>query len=208
MWILLGIVAFLLLLITVILLLPIDVILKTDANGEVLFRYTFLGKTFGEHPDPNNPIAKLLKRITGFDRLDGEAFKKRSADKNLLTAVSESASLILGLLKRVWELLRFGTVKVLHLDVVCATTDAAQTAICYGACHAALEPLLGWIHSYMRVCKRGERIEIRPDFTTEHGSFDFNIVVTFRLFRALIALYRAASDEAKRNVTDSQKTKT
>ena len=47
MWIFLGIIAFIILLITVILLLPVYVIIKTDETGEVIFRYKILFKTYG-----------------------------------------------------------------------------------------------------------------------------------------------------------------
>ena len=76
MWIFLGIVAFLALLITVILLLPVYVIIKTDKNGELIFRYKFLNKIYGEDPDPNNPVVKTLKKASGVSRLEKDKLKE------------------------------------------------------------------------------------------------------------------------------------
>lgn len=208
MWIALGIVLFLLVLVTVILLLPIDVILKTDENNNLIFRYRLLGKTYGEHPDPNNPITKFLKRVVGLPRLEQGYLRTRITETDFLTAVKESASLITKLLKRVLELLQFGTVKTLHVNIVCATGDAADTAVCYGACYAAISPLLALLHSHLKIKKSGERICITPDFTANEGAFQFEIFARFRMYRALGALNRAAADETarKENDTTSQKT--
>ena len=58
MWIVLGIIGFLALLITVILLLPVKIILRNDDKEALILRYRFLGKTFGEDPNPDDPIVK------------------------------------------------------------------------------------------------------------------------------------------------------
>ena len=52
MWIAIGIAGFIAVLITVILLLPVKVIIKNDENNELILRYRFLFKTYGENPDP------------------------------------------------------------------------------------------------------------------------------------------------------------
>ncbi len=197
MWIFLGILAFLLILITVILLLPIHVILKTDEHGDWLFRYTLLWKTFGEDPDPNNPITKLLKKITGFSRLETDTLKKRAAE-DLLATVNESVAVVIDLLGHVLGLLKVGVLKVFHVTIVCATGDAAETAIRYGACYAAISPLLALLHSHVRIKRSGERICITPDFTAEHDEYACELVISIRVFRALVALYRASLDEKTR----------
>ena len=46
MWIVLSIIAIIMLLITIILLLPVTVIIKTNRQGELIFRYKILFKTF------------------------------------------------------------------------------------------------------------------------------------------------------------------
>ena len=75
MWIFLGILAFIIILIIAILLLPVYVILRSDENGEVYLRYKILFKTFGEDPDPNNPIIKTLLDASGISELKGDKSK-------------------------------------------------------------------------------------------------------------------------------------
>ena len=70
MWIALGIIGFLAALITVILLLPVKVIIKNNENNELILRYKFLWKTFGERLDPNDPIIRTLKSLSGYERLE------------------------------------------------------------------------------------------------------------------------------------------
>lgn len=206
MWIFLGIIGFIVLLITVILLLPVTVFINTDQNGELVILYKILFKTFGENPDPNQPIVKALKDISGVTRLDRENLKKSSKNGELLVTLRDNLSLIVGLFKRLLELLGTCTVKVLKIDIVCAEGDAAKTAINYGVCYAIIAPLINLIHGSMRVKKRGEKININSDFEKAEGSFEFEIVLVTRVFRVIAALFRLAFDEAKR-VAEAEQTK-
>lgn len=194
----LGILAFIILLVTVILLLPVYIIIKTDKNGEMIFRYKILFKTFGEDPDPDNPIVNTLKEISGVTRLDKEKLKESVKKGNLLETLNDSFALILGLLKRLLGLLKFCTVKVLRVKIVCAESDAAQTAIDYGRCYAAISPLVSFLHSKMKIRKKGEDINITCNFETRESSYDFEAVLVVRVFRILVALFHAAFDEVKR----------
>ena len=198
MWIFLGIVGFLALLITVILLLPVTVIIKTDQNDEVILRYKFLGKTYGEDPDPNNPIIKTLKDVSGITRLEKENLKDEIEKTSFLSALKESLSLITALLKRLLSLLKYCKVKVLKLNIICAEADAAQTAIDYGRCCALVYPFLGFIHSNLKVRKKGEDINISCDYESRKSDYTLEAVLVLRFSRVLEALFRAAYDEAKR----------
>lgn len=200
MWIFLGIIGFILLLITIILLLPITVIIKTDRDGELVLLYKILFKTFGENPDPNQPIVKALKEISGVERLKKPTISK---EKEFVSILRDDISLIIGLLKRLLELLKQCRVKVLKIDIVCAEEDAASTAINYGICYAVISPLLNLLHGSMKVRKRGEQINIRPDFSSNSGSFDFKAVLVIPVFRVVAAIWNLAFDEARR-INDSR----
>ena len=200
MWIFLGILAFLILLITAILLLPVDVIIKTDNSGELIFRYKFLGKVYGEDPDPNHPVVVFLKETSGVARVEKEKLAESIKTGGISQTISDSLSLIGALLKRLGELLVFCKVKTLKLKVVCAEGDAAKTAISYGICNAIVSPILGLVHSKMRVCEKGEEIRILCDYSAEKGSVEFEARLVVRVFRVLVALFRTAMDEAKRQV--------
>ena len=198
MWIFLSVLLFLILLITVILLLPISVIIKTDQNDELILRYRFLFKTYGEDPDPNNPIIKTLKEASGISRLEKENLKDKAKKTSYLATLSESFALITALLKRLLWLLRYCKLKVLKMHIICAEEDAAKTAIDYGRVCALAYPFLGFIHSNIKVRKRGEDINIACDYESKKGSYSFEAVLVVRFFRVLGAFFRAAYDEAKR----------
>ncbi len=198
MWIFLGIVTFLVLFIIVILMLPIAVIIKTDQNGELIFRYKFLNKVYGENPNPNNPIVKKLKDASGVSRLKKDKIKNSVKSGSLSDTVGESLSLILSLLKRLLALLKYCKIKTLKIKIVCAEGDAAQTAISYGKCYSFVSPLIGFIHSTMKICKKGEDISISCDYTKQKGFFEFETMLSVHLFRIIVALLLVAADKAKR----------
>ena len=198
MWIFLSVLLFLILLITVILLLPISIIIKTDQNDELILRYRFLFKTYGEDPDPNNPIIKTLKEASGISRLEKENLKDKAKKTSYLATIGESFALITALLKRLLGLLRYCKLKVLKMHIICAEEDAAKTAIDYGRVCALAYPFLGFIHSNIKVRKRGEDINIACDYESKKGSYSFEAVLVIRFFRVLGAFFRAAYDEAKR----------
>lgn len=198
MWIFLTIVSVIALIITAILLSPVSIIIKTDQSGEVILRYKLLFKTFGEDPDPNNPIVKTLKEVSGLSRLEKENLKDTAQKTSYLETLKDSFSLIISLLKRLLNVLRFGTLKVLKLHITCAEDDAAKTAIDYGRCCALAYPFLGFLHSNVRVRKKGEDINISCDYESKKSEYCFEAVLTIRFFRVLGAFLRTAFDEAKR----------
>ena len=210
MWIFLGIVAFLALLITAILMLPVYIILKTDTNGELILRYKFLNKIYGENPDPNNRVVKTLKDASGFSRLEKDKLKNSVKSGSLSNTVSESLTLIISLLKRLLALLKYCKIKILKIKIVCAEGDAAQTAINYGRCYAVLAPFMSFLHSTMKISKKGEDISINCDYLKEKGVFEFETLLQVRIYRVIVALFLAAFDEAKRiskQETDNSKRK-
>ncbi len=201
MWIFLGIVAFLAALITVILLLPVYVIVKTDENGEPLILYKLLWRTFGENPDPNNPITVALKKTTGIDKLKKESLLQGVEETNLQLTVQQTLNIVIDLLKEAAGLLKRCTMTKLELDVVCSTGDAAETAISYGKTCAFVYPFVGAIHALMKVRRRGKKVTVRCDFTgKEADTATYHFVLYVRLFRALAALLRISVEEAKREV--------
>ncbi len=198
MWIFLGILAFIVLVVSLILISPVRFIIKSDEDGELMIRYKILFKTFGEDPDPNQPIVKALKEISGVSRLSKERLKQNAKASSLTETLKDSFSLILGLLKRLFELLKICKITTLRINIVCAEGEADKTAINYGTCYAVISPILNFLHSSGNVRRRCESINITCDFEAEHGSYDYNIVLTVPFFRIVGAILRAAFDEAKR----------
>lgn len=204
MWIVLAIVAFLALLITVILLLPVYIIIQNDENDELQILYKILFKTFGEEPDPDNPILKGLKKSSGLARIEKQSLQKTVDQSGVYTTVAETVRLMWDLLKEVAGLLKFCTVKTFWLDVVCSGDDAVEAAMDYGQCCAVVYPVAGALSALMRVRKSAWDMDIRCDFEGGDAAFDYRIVLSVRVFRLLAAFFRVALAEAKRTVEEEE----
>lgn len=198
MWIALGIVAFVVLLITVICLLPVKVIAQSDPEELLTLRYRFLFKTFGEDPDPNDPIVATLKKLAGVDRLEKGALEESVSTSGLKETVSSSYSVLVDLLKELVHLLQLCTVTRLHVYIRCGSDDMAQTAIDYGYCCAATDALLNVLHGFLKVRKRGCNIDIGCDFCASETDYRWNVVLTIRFFRVLAAFWRVSLAEVRR----------
>lgn len=198
MWIFLSVIAFLALLITAILLLPIFVTIKIDEENDFYIRYKILHKTFGENPDPNNPIVKTLKNASGISRLEKKPSEESKEDDGLLETVKDNLSLITDLLKELLNLFKRCKTKTFKLKIICADENAADAAISYGECCAVVYPILGYLHSIINIRKRGKKIDISCDYNGSEGEFSFETVLVIRLFRVLGALFRTVVAEAKR----------
>lgn len=198
MWILLGILGFLAALITVILLLPVRIILKNNENEPLILRYRFLGKTFGEDPDPDDPIVKMLKSATGADRLDRKAVQQSIESDGLQKAVSQTFTTLAALVKEIVNLLKVCKITKLHVIIRSAGEDAAEAAIHYGGCCAAAYTLLDILGHYTKLRKRSCNIDIACDYEGEKTLFRYDLVLTIPVWRVLKALWKVAMDEAKR----------
>lgn len=199
MWIFLGIVAFIALLITIILLLPVYIILKSDENGEVYLRYKFLFKTFGEDPNPDNPILKTLKEASGISRLEKQNLKSDVKKEGFYETLGQSCRLLMGLLKEIAALLKHCTAKKFVFRVICAEETAADTAISYGQCCAVVYPISAFLSSVMKVKRKGQHIDVSCDYNSGKGSFSYDFLISVKVCHVLAAFFRIAIKEAKRN---------
>ena len=204
MWIVLGILLFLAALITAILMLNVFIVIKSDKNGELYLVYKILGKTFGEEPDPNNPIIVALKKTTGVSQIDTASLKKSIKESGLTTTVSSTYHILISLLKEIKDLLKFCTAKKLQIDIVCTGEDAAQAAINYGKCSSVTYPFLGMVHSVLKVKRGCEKINISCDYNSQNASFEYDILLSVRLCHLLAALIRVAYKEARRNLESEE----
>ena len=203
MWIALGIVAFLAVVITVILSLPVYVIIKNSDEGELMLRYRFLFRTFGEHPDPNNPIVLLLKSATGLDKISVDVLKGKVKTGGVSVTVEETARILLSLLGELRGILKYCVAKKLYIDVICTADDPADAATNFGLCSAFVYPVAGFLKSELgRVSKRGESITVRCDFEGTEDTFDYHLVIRVRVFRLLAALWRIILREARAQAED------
>ncbi len=205
MWIFFGIIAFIAILITAILLLPVYVIIKTDKDGELVLLYKILFKTFGENPDPNNPIIKVLKESSGISQIEGKNLKKSVKESGIVNTLSDVLNILTSLLKELVLLLKYCTLKKFELKIVCSEKDAAKTAISYGQCCSLIYPFLGLIHSIVkRTNKRGQKIDISCDYNNAPEVLSYDILVSVKLCHVLVAFIRILIKEAKRTLQNQE----
>lgn len=196
MWIVLGVLLGLAAIITVILLLPVRVILKNDEDNQVTILYKILFKTFGEEPDPDNPVLKAVKQTAGLSKTDKDVFEHNVKESGLLLTVKDTCRVLLSLLQQVVVLLGQCTVKKFKLTIICTGEDAADAAISYGQCCAVAYPLIGFMNASMKVNKRGQDVRIDCDYRDRDSVFLFDVVLSIPVYRVLAAFIRIAYKEA------------
>lgn len=198
MWIALGIIGFLAVLITVIVLLPVKVIIKNDRDDGFMLYYKLLGKTFGEDPDPNDPIVKTLKTAAGVNRLEKTTLKKNVRSEGLSKTVSDSYRLLIELLKELAGLLKLCVVTKLEVNIRCVGDGPDEAAVHYGQCCAVTYGLLNALHGFLKTRKNYRKIDIACDYFGTESLFQFEVVLMVRFGRVLAAFWRTALAESKR----------
>lgn len=199
MWIPFAIVGFFIALITAILLLPVKLILKNDENNVLILQYRLLGKTFDiEAGSEENPITKALKSACGLERLDKEKLETDLQSKGLKQTISESYAMITDLLKEVLALLKKATVTRLHITIRCTGDGPDSAAIHYGECCAVTYGLLNVLRRFLKIRKRGCKLDIGCDFFGEKPVFRYEVILRIRVVYILGALWRIVLAEAKR----------
>jgi hypothetical protein len=198
MWIALTVLGVLALLVTVIWLLPVRVIIRNDDENNLILLYKFLFKTYGENPDPNDPIVKTLKKAGGVDKLEKQALQKNIRQEGLKNALSDTYKTIVDLLKEILELLRFSVATRLRIQIRCTGSDPAEAAIHYGQSCAATNIFLNVFGGLVKIRRRGCHIDISCDLEGSEPIFRYDVILTFRFGRVLAAFWRVAMEEVKR----------
>ena len=197
-WIPFAVIGALAALVTVLLLLPVKVIIKSDDNGQLMIYYKYCFKTFGIDPDPDDPITKMLKTASGVDRLEKNELKKSIRKSGLKNAIKEEYSILIDLLKEVVALLKRCTVTKLHIKIRCVGDGPDEAAIHYGECSAATYSLLHGLQNFVKIRKRGCDIDIGCDYFGSEWVLDYEAVLAFRMSRVISSFWRVAMAEAKR----------
>lgn len=203
-WIFLGILLFIIAVVFAVLMLPVYIIAYNDENNELALRYKILHKTFGEVPDPENPIVLFLKKGTGISNIETQKLKSSIKETGLFSTLSSTYHIIISLLQEIAKLLKYCTVKRLKLNVVCTGADAAEAAINYGKCSSVTYPFLGMVDSIMKVNRSGEQVNISCDVYGGTPKFDYDIIISVRLCRLLAAFIRVAFKEARRTLEEEE----
>ena len=192
------------LIVTAILILPVDIIIKSGEKGELLLRYKFLFKLYGENPDPNNPIIKAVKKTTGIEKLEAKEIKKKLKESSYVPTAVETISILKGLLGELGHMLKHFSARLFKIEVKCATSDAADAAINYGQYCALVYPLSAGLGVFIKIPKRARKIKIGFASELDEDKIEYEIIIRVKVMRVLAAFFRIAYKEAMRNLENGE----
>lgn len=180
-----GILIGIIVLIFVILLLPVRISFKNDEENNLLFKIKFLFFSFPDKKSSGKHIKKEVKE------------EKPKEKKGILDSVKENKGLIIALLNELSSLFKKFTLKKFHLDILCSGSDAAQTAIKYGACCSLVYPLTSFIDSLMKPKYKNQQINIRSNFETKEEFIKYEIEISVKVISLVLTLIKVAIRKAK-----------
>lgn len=194
----LGILGALAVLIAVLLLFPVQILIRRDKQEPLAVRYQYLWFTFGEDSQPGNPIAKMLKKSSGVEKAKKESIQQRLQTNNLRETVQEGYKVVLSLVKHLKSLLGHCVIKKLHVKIRSGGDDAAVAAIHYGQYCALTNSLVTALRALLTVRKKGLNIDISCDFNASREVFECDAIVAVRLGHVVAVFLRIVLDELKR----------
>ncbi len=188
----------LVLLITVICLLPVYLYVYYDGENSLQLRYRLLWMVFGEVPNPDNPILKLVKELSGLSKFDSvSSLKKTVSSSGVGYTLQQISEVLISLLRQVVWILPRCRLRKLELRAVCAEKDPDEAAMEYGKLCATVYPIVGVIDSIVPIYRRKLLLDLRCDFDAEQSDLSLTAVVRARAGSVLRALWRIILDEAK-----------
>ena len=195
MWIFLSVLAFIILL----LLMPIYIIIKNDENNNNIFLIKFLFFKFDFKGDSSEKNKKQKKT----DREARKQKEKTAEKKDFRETVSEIMKLISNIFEELLKLFKHLVARKFQLQIICASKDAAQAAIHYGECCAAVYPVLGFISSAIKVKEKGRDIDIRCEYDKSRWTVKYHFIIGIRICHILAALIRFGAKEVKRRIKNA-----
>ena len=197
-WIILGIIGFLVLLITVICLLPVYVYVYYDKENSLYFRYRLLWMVFGEVPNPNNPVLRLVKELSGLSRFDSvKSLRKSVSSQGVGTTAGQILRVLLSLLREIVYLLPRCRLRKLRVKAVCADPEPDEAAIAYGELCAWLYPALGVLDNIIPIHRKKLQLELGCSSMPEASEVAVEAHIRVLLGPVLLALWRVVLDEAR-----------
>ena len=192
-WIILGILALLALL----LVLPLRIYLKYDADGGLRYRVKYLFLTLADSETPEKPeqpvkkaaeaekkrsgsgmAAKLLSFLGLEDVSSAANAKKALKEKGLAETIRGVFCAVKALFSRISRLVCHGEFRRFDLRIVVGDTDCADAAMSYGELCAAVYPLLAFLESKLKFRRRN--VDLRCDFSAESTEAVFEGQLNYR----------------------------
>ena len=192
-YILLGIIAFLLLVIVGILFLPVTVDFKFKEDFFVKIKFLFI-KVYELKEDKPDKAHKQKKA----DKTDKKDQKYENAAVSLFKDLKKKYGFV-GAVKKLFgffkiclddikNLLRHIRFKNICLNLIYGSDDAADTAIKYGEICSAVYPVLSFIDTAGNV--EFKKINVSSDFGSATAEFDISLKLKTRIFFLLISAFK------------------
>ena len=181
------VIAVICLIIAILLMLPVDILIFADDKNGFKLLYRFLGKLYGEEPDPNNVIIKGVKKAVGISHLDSIKTIKSSLESHgTAVTLKETADVLLAIFNRIIWILKYCRIRKCNIVSISGGDDAA---IDYGVACAVIYPIVGFIKSNFSVKRRGFNTDIRCDYLSDESSYDIKLELRVKILHVIRALF-------------------
>ena len=184
----------LLLLIGLLLIIPIKIHILIDEDFKVDLKYIFVKfRLFPEKKNKGKSKSKQDKATGKKPSAIKEFTKNLIAQKGIVEAIKEIASIIKEMLVPFGPFLAKTTLNITDLTIVVASTDAARTAIEYGAVTGFVYDLLAVIDK--KVILKKKNVKVYSDFLNDRPWVRANIslgvkpITVFPLIKSLVKVY-------------------
>ena len=196
------------LIIALILCLPLHVFIKTDEEKGIALTGRLLFLKFGEKPDPTGAALKLTTSILGVKELGGvKELKESLKTSGTASVVSRVAGVLKTVLCRVFWILKYCHLKKLYIKAVCASKDAAEAAMDYGAASALIYPLAGYLCTVKKPKKDAADLNVICGFDEAEREFTLDMHITVRVAHVEKALLYIIVKNVEREVYSARKTR-
>lgn len=201
-WIILGILAAIALIVGIICALPVDVLFLLDEAHGFRILYRFLGKLYGEKPNPKSPIIRGLKKTLRLSHLESvETIQKTVEHHGAAATLKETLQTLADLLGRILWILRYCRIIKCRIHSVSGGEDAPLD---YGTACAVIYPLVTYFESAARLRPRAEEICIECDYERSEGFLEAEIVVRVHILHILRGLCYIIRKNVEREVLSAE----
>ena len=178
----------------VVLLAPIKLRIKYEAEPQISLSFLFLKYRILPKKQPKKKMSRkeFLARLFGkrkrkkkasVTKKASEAHKKKKSSASDILKFIRSASDFLK--KILGSFLKRARIKVSKIDIVVATEEASKTAIMYGVISQAVAYMLEILDNFTTLKKSYKgSISVVPDFTKEDSSIKLDICLQYCLLNA------------------------
>lgn len=195
-YILLGIAV----IITLLLFLDVNLILKFDNETQVRLRVLFVSLDVMKLITGTKPTKAKKKKGKPTDTAKPKK-KKRPEFEDFLMFVD----LINSMVQMIYENLTANLkLDLKRFKAVIASPEADKTAYMYGVVSNAVAIMLELIPNYVRKFKKNDKnIAVYPDYTAEKCTFEAHVTITLKVYHILIIAMRALgilNENARENI--------